>query len=394
MVMIRSLVVFAVLALGAVASLPAQTRRDRDAARAAEQIGRDVERSVEQALRVVDRVVGRSVEQTVTQSLRHAERVLDKTFGRDLDRAIDDLVEAALIQSGRPQGQRARPHATDDERFQDGGARIDTTFAFSRSGVVDLTSLAGDIVVTGWNRGEARVRASSERGQLRWRFTSSRLSVETDMYRGRTGATTYEISVPEGVRVIMRSTSGSLTTRGTRGSVDASTNSGDVVVVDAADVDLHSLSGDVTASRLRGQVEATTVNGTVDVQDVEARSIRVESTSGDIMMAGVRSRDVAASTVSGAVMYRGSIESGGQYEFHSHSGNVTLDIPSNVSARFSVETFSGELDAGGFPVTLQPDVNRQRRSSRRLEFTLGGGDARVIAETFSGNVELRRESRR
>jgi DUF4097 and DUF4098 domain-containing protein YvlB len=132
----------------------------------------------------------------------------------------------------------------------------------------------------------------------------------------------------------------------------------------------------------------------VEVQDIESRSVRVESTSGDVAMAGVKSKDVAGSTVSGEVSFRGTIESGGQYEFSSHSGNVTLDIPANVSARFSVETFSGELDAGGFPVTLQPDRNRQGRSSRRLEFTLGSGDARVIAETFSGNVELRRDTRR
>lgn len=378
--MIRPLILSTLLTVAA-SSLAAQKKPEK--------IGRDIERAMEQ----VGREVERTVERTVEQALRSVDRSLEKTRNHDWDLTIERIVDNALAQGQQPR-RSSRTH-DDDERFQDSGERIDTTFTFSRSGIVDLTSMAGDIIVTGWSRGEARVRATAERGRLRWSFSSSRLTIETESYRGgRNGDTRYEVSVPEGVRVILHSTSGDLTARGTRGSVDASTNGGDIEVVDATDVELVTLSGDITASRLRGVVEATTVSGSAELQDLESRSVRVESTSGDVVLAGVRSKDVTGSTVSGEVSYRGTIESGGQYEFNSHSGNVTLDIPANVSARFSVETFSGELDAGGFPVTLQPDRNRQGRSSRRLEFTLGSGDARVIAETFSGNVELRRDTRR
>jgi len=333
----------------ATAALPVQSKPERDLERTAERLGRAVERTVE---RTVDQAM-RTVEQTM-RSLKY--------------------------------------HVYDDGRWQQGRDRIDTTFAFARGGVVDLTSIEGDITVTAWNRNEVRIHAQSERGRLRWTFSSSRVTIETERVRGRSGDTSYELSVPQGVRVIMRSTSGSLAAKGTGGAVDANTTSGDIDVSGAAErVELQTLSGDVTASGLGGEVEAGSVSGSVEIENVDARSIHVESTSGDVVLANVRSKDVSASTVSGEVEYRGTIESGGQYEFRSHSGTITLDVPANVSAQFSVETFSGELDSD-FPVTILP--NRNQRRGRRIDFTLGGGAAKVVAETFSGNVEIRRGSRR
>ena len=59
----------------------------------------------------------------------------------------------------------------------------------------------------------------------------------------------------------------------------------------------------------------------------------------------------------------------------------------SVSARFSVETYSGALDSD-FPITLQPGERTNRRP-RRFEFNVGGGEAHVVAESFSGDVNIR-----
>jgi DUF4097 and DUF4098 domain-containing protein YvlB len=119
--------------------------------------------------------------------------------------------------------------------------------------------------------------------------------------------------------------------------------------------------------------------------------VRAETTSGDVTLLGVTSRNVTASTVSGEVDYEGSIDANGRYEFHSHSGDVRLEIPENTGAQFAIETYSGSLDTE-FPLTLQPG---QRTSSRprRYEFTLGNGSARVTAESFSGDIVLVRRAR-
>ncbi|HEX9563401.1 MAG TPA: DUF4097 family beta strand repeat-containing protein [Gemmatimonadaceae bacterium] len=339
----RALVVILILTASVA---PAQSSREREAERRAERLAKVIERTVEQSL----------------------------------DGALR-AVEGAVGQLDRYQGWNGRQ----------GVSRIDTTFAFSKDGTVDLTTFNGDITVTGWTRGDANVRAVSDRGSIRYRFSANRITVEAEGYRGR-GETSYQLSVPLGVRVILRSMSGNLTVRGVKGSVDAHTNNGDVEVVDAAQrVDMGSLSGDVTGTGLRGEVEATSLNGTVTLRDVEGRSVHAESTSGDIELSTVRSRDIDVSTVSGEVNFSGPIDVGGTYAFQSHSGDVTLRVPSTVSARFSIETFNGELDSD-FPVTLQP--NRDRRVGRRLEFSVGAGEARVLVESFNGGINIRREQRR
>jgi hypothetical protein len=395
------------------AALGAQSARERELDRRAERLGKSIEKSVdatvEQALRSaafglkqvdiegivrssIDGVALADIDGIVLNSLDDAVRSLESSLS-GLEWYLD---ERPRVRSG-PQGQgssRSRSRSGQQNENQDrdqSSSRIDTTFAFSRDGTVDLTTFHGDITVTGWNRNEARVRATSERGFVRGRFTRNRISVDADMSRGR-NQSTYEVMVPEGVRVVVRSMSGDLTVRGVKGAVDAHTNNGDVTVTDAAQrIEMGTLSGDVTGSGLRGSVDATSLNGELRLTDVEGRSIQAESTSGDIILQDVRSPDVEASTVSGRVSFTGPLAAGGTYGFQSHSGEVTLRVPPNTSARFGIETFSGTLDSD-FPVTLQP--NRERRTGRRLEFTVGNGEARVVAESFSGTITIRRDTRR
>jgi DUF4097 and DUF4098 domain-containing protein YvlB len=285
--------------------------------------------------------------------------------------------------------QRNRDREREDS--QDVQSRIDTTFAFSRTGVVDLTQISGDVVVTAWDRGEARIRAYAERGRVRSSLSSSRLTLEIESVRGRVGDSKFELSVPVGVRVIARSTSGDVSVKGTKGAVEARSTSGDVTVMDATDrIVLESVSGDVRGSQLTGEVRSESVSGTIEIRDANGE-VRAETTSGDVSLLGVTSRGVFATTVSGEVEYDGTIDANGRYEFHSHSGDIRLEIPEGAGAQFTVETFSGSLDSE-FTLTLQPG-RRSTGRPRRFEFTLGSGSARVTAESFSGDIVLARRAR-
>lgn len=355
-----SRVAFLLLALSGTA-LSAQSSREKERERERKQEIR--EREIERRAERISRTIEKTVEASVDQAVRTVESSL-----AGLDH--------------RYQGDGSR---------QSSQARIDTTFAFTRDGVLDLTTFSGDVIVTGWTRQEARLRGLTERG-TRWRFSSTRITIEAEGYRGRSGDAGYEIMVPEGARVILRSMNGSLTVRGVKGSVELSTNNGDVEVTDAVgSVEMVTLSGDATGSRIRGAVDATSLNGTVALTDVQGASIAAESTSGSVELVNVVSPDIDATTVSGEVDFTGPLDPKGRYAFASHSGTVTLTIPSSTSARFSIETFSGEVDSD-FPYTLQP--NRERRNGQRLEFNVGAGEARVTAESFSGGVVIRRASTR
>jgi DUF4097 and DUF4098 domain-containing protein YvlB len=89
--------------------------------------------------------------------------------------------------------------------------------------------------------------------------------------------------------------------------------------------------------------------------------------------------------VSGDITYDGTIEPAGRYSYESHSGTVRLNIPRGAGAQFSVETFSGDLQAD-FPIRI-PGGSAIRKEGR-VEFTIGDGRAKITAQTFSGSIVI------
>ena len=287
---------------------------------------------------------------------------------------------------------RARTRDRDRNRDRDRDdieARLDTTLALARGGLVDLSLVSGEILVTGAARGDVRIVATSERGELELDASASRIVLAVRSRRNHAGETHYEVTVPFGARVIGRAVSGEVNIRGTQGAVEAHSVSGDVIVDDTRGATtLESVSGEVRGSRIGGDLDVRSVSGDVDLDDVRGDA-HVETVSGSITLPRAASRDVRMETVSGDIQYGGTIEPTGRYEFRSHSGDVMLTLPSNVSAEVGVETFSGDLETD-FPLTLQPGAREIGVREQRFDFTLGAGGARITAQTFSGDIHLER----
>src|SRR5215210_5003805 len=272
-------------------------------------------------------------------------------------------------------------------------AQIDTTVRLDRGGSVDLSLISGRIRVTGWDRSDVKVSATIDRGTLRFSATPARVSLTVDNdHDGRNrrhndlGDARYEVSVPRGTRLILEAVSGDVTASGSQGEIEASSVSGDVDVTNGVrDVTVESVSGSVHASQINGDLTAQSVSGDVRVETVSG-AVEGSTVSGNIRLVGVQSKDVRSETVSGNIVYSGSIDSGGRYDFESHSGTVRLNIPRGEGATFNVETFSGEISAD-FPVTVPPSGGRGRRNGR-MEFTIGDGKARITAQTFSGSIVI------
>jgi DUF4097 and DUF4098 domain-containing protein YvlB len=269
------------------------------------------------------------------------------------------------------------------------GETLDTTVTL-RQGTVDLSLMSGRIEVVGGSGSEAHIRATTSLGDIQFDAGPGRirLSVEPGS-RGGVGDAQFELTVPAGTRVIANSLSGSVSIRGVKGEVDVNTVSGSIDVSDAArKVKLESVSGNVEAAHIAGDTRASSVSGRVEVDDV-AGDLETESVSGRITMLGARSKYVRAGSVSGRIAYAGTFEGGGSYEFKSHSGSVRLSLPANVGAEVRVETFSGSIDSD-FPVTLQPTTTSRGHSSGRIEFKIGDGRSRIVAESFSGTIKIER----
>ena len=274
-----------------------------------------------------------------------------------------------------------RQHRDDDD---DASSRIDTTVALSAGGVVELSLISGEIKVTSWNRDQVRVHATSEEGQLQFDASNGRVSLSVRSQHGNMGDTEYQVTIPAGARLITHSVSADITTDG-GSDVEARSVSGDVAVSNATGrATIESVSGGLKARNVGRGLRASTVSGDVEANDITG-DIDAQSTSGDIVLSGTKSSFVHTQTVSGETRFGGTVDRAGRYEFHSHSGDIQLAVPS-TGVTFDVNTFSGDLQSD-YPMTLQPG---SEVGHKHMEFSINGGGARVTAETFSGDITVER----
>ena len=303
------------------------------------------------------------------------------------------LLSAVLVAAAMPasaQNSRDRNRARDRDRDEDYQSTIDTTFAFDKRGTVTLNLSSGEIVVRAWNRDQIHIRARSERSVVRMDAGPSRVSL--DLSRPHGGDTRYEVTVPVGVRVSARATNGDISITGTKGGVEANTQSGDLNIDDVGDmVDLGSLSGNITARGISGNIDVRAVSGDLNLSDVKG-DVEASSVSGDIDLRNVTARYVRAKSTSGDITFDGTIDSTGRYELASHSGSVYVVIPQGTGALLSVATYSGSIESD-FEITLKPG-DQGSSSARRFTFEIGKGDARISAESFSGDITIRSKARR
>ena len=271
------------------------------------------------------------------------------------------------------------------------GQSIDTTFRMDKGGVIDLQVNFGNITVTGATGSDVRVRATTDQGRVRLRASSTLATLRATGERGPAGGVRYEVSVPAGIRVLMRATSGNLTATGVKGDVEAENVHGDIRLTDISGLTrIESVSGDIVASRLTGDIHIDAMSGRVEVTGADGE-ITVDNTSGPTTLTDIRSSAVRIESVSGQVRYQGTIERTGRYDFESHSGNITLTLPPSAGALLELSTYTGSLDTD-FPITLQRTASG--REEKQLQFRLGTGDARISAESFSGNITITRGTAR
>ncbi len=283
---------------------------------------------------------------------------------------------------------RERSERDQERRARDAAGSLDTTVAFEARGTITVNCPQGAVIVTSSDRNEIKVRARTESGQIRFTSTGARATLEPASGRGCSDGR-FEVMVPVGASVSVRSWSGSVSVRGVRGGVEARTHSADIEISDAGRVDVESLSGDITIAGANGESLIRSVSGDIDLASARG-DVEVETVSGNVDLRDVVAKQIRSHTTSGDLSFSGQILADGRYEYDTHSGEIRLVLPADVGAQLSVSTFSGGLESD-FPITLQAGKDH---GSKRLSFTLGQGTARIIAETFSGDVTLSSTVRR
>ena len=272
-----------------------------------------------------------------------------------------------------------------------GPQRVDTTLTLERNGTLRVSVYAGRVSVVGTSGNNAHIKGTVERGDLEVRSRMGAVIVSMDESPSRSRAD-LDISVPVGTNVILEGFSSAFTIRAVKGEAQVESLSGSIQVIDAVGaVDVESVSGSVDISKVQGNVRAEAVSGTVMIAGVDGE-VDAESVSGRVTITESKSRAVRAETVSGSITYVGTIEANGNYVLKSHSGRLTLGMPSDAGATLSLQTFSGNVDSD-FPLTMQKGTSANGHESR-FEFVLGNGRSRIVLETFNGDVRLQRGTSR
>ena len=190
---------------------------------------------------------------------------------------------------------------------------------------------------------------------------------------GRTPQVGVRIRCPEGADLDCTTASADIAAKGRLGVVEVKSASGDVAVEHVAGLRVQSASGDVRAATVDGEARLQTVSGDVRLGTVTG-PVSATLVSGDfaIETAGT---DLSAKTVSGDQRI-GAVREG-QIKLQSVSGDVRVGVRAGTRIQLDVNSTSG-------------DVSSELDVKDRPSETPSGSEARLVAKTVSGDVEITR----
>ena len=262
--------------------------------------------------------------------------------------------------------------------------QMDTTFAVSESGQLDLQTYAGTVTISTWDRDELRIQADWNSGprpvSIRHTGSTVRVEIEKSYELPRVD---FGITTPRGMSVAIQGVELDAMIEGSRGNISVHTVEGSIDVSGGrGNVALRTVDGHVSVRDAEGNIALRTIEGDVTVVDSRG-AIAIESVDGDVELLNVDSENIGVNVVDGDITFLGTIDDGGRYFMSTHDGNLDITVPSGTNARVSIATFAGEL-VSDIPIQIEGDV-----SKRRFSFTMGTGRALVELSSFDGEIRLR-----
>jgi DUF4097 and DUF4098 domain-containing protein YvlB len=273
--------------------------------------------------------------------------------------------------------------------------RSDQTVDVTKGTRLVLSNNAGEVTVRSWDQDRVRIQAThGPRETITAETTDMTLRVRTQRASGSRGPggglVDYQITVPRWMPVNLSGTYLDATIEGTTAEVTVETVHGNARVSGGnGAVSLRSVEGVITVDKASGRVQATTVNEGIRITNVSGE-IMAETTNGDIFIDNATTSNLEAFTVNGEVTFNGTIRDNGAYRLGTHNGDIRVGLGGASNATIFVRTFQGDF-AADFPVQL-PEGQNARSGSKRFNFTLGNGSARIELQSFGGDIVLARKA--
>lgn len=269
--------------------------------------------------------------------------------------------------------------------------RIERTIDAEPEGRVYIENMAGDIVVTGWDRTEVELIAEPGRHVEDVRVEARNGRVEIEVINDRSGkrvdGTDLNVRVPAGSRVAVEAVSADIEIMGVRGELRIATVSGDVVAeVFGGRSDLSTTSGDVVVSgHLEpGELTLRSTSGDVEVRDVSGE-LDASTVSGDLSIRDGSLDDVKLNVTSGDIELRSAATAQARIRMDAVSGTIDLKVPADFAGYVNATTFNGNIRNCFGP---EPERTSRYGPGRKLRFEQGAGDGRLEMSTMSGGIRL------
>ena len=219
---------------------------------------------------------------------------------------------------------------------------VEETRALAADGRFELENVNGRITLRTWSRDEVRIEA--ERGAVTEEMLED-IQIEIE---GEGSSVRVKTRYPKQKGWFMG---------GNRGKVDY----------------------EITVPR-GAEVRLKTVNGPVDVEGLSG-SIRVESVNGGLDLADIGG-EVRAKTVNGSIRADyDRLPGSGHHRFETVNGGIQVALPKDAGGRLEARTVNGSIDCD-FPL----DVTVKEK--RRLEGRFGSGDGRFDLATVNGGIDV------
>ena len=279
------------------------------------------------------------------------------------------------------------------------GAPINESRAVNADSRIDVSNIKGSITISAWNKPEVAISGTLGAGAkglvVEGGADHLTIKVQPPDQQGwfswgadtRMGATLLDIKVPKSAELKIEVVSADVNLSGVAGrSLKVDSVSGKLRLASAAkEVELGSVSGTIDLTGTADRAHLETVSGNIRARGLNGQ-IKFETVSGDINAESGSYREINAGSVSGAINLRGTPDKNARIDVETMSGDVHLYLPADASTRLRASSFSGSIRSD-FGVVKEPDHG----PGSSLDTTNGVGAGQVKIETFSGDIEIRRQ---
>lgn len=284
------------------------------------------------------------------------------------------------------------------------GESIERRWPHSGNGSVTVDSAFGRVEVVGWAKPEVALRGELGAGarlvEERASNAQLRLAVILDVpgdagaRRGAfapriTPGSQLSLHVPFGVALTITGVSVDVSVRAIRNApmIAIRTVSGDQhLAFTGRAARLKSVSGDIVLSGAAPDAALSTVSGDIELHDFVGGA-QASVVSGELRVANARLGVLGLDSVSGDVEVSAVPLREARWKIESLGGDVSVAVPGGLDRiAIAADTFSGTIEAD-----LDPRLDTSRhdgKRGKRLRTEPGAAHARILVETFSGDIFL------